>query len=585
MSDYAIGIDLGTSTSEICVFRNNEPFPIPDTHPQNRTPITPSLVAFKRNGETAVGEAARTLAYSERGVLEVKRKMGTDESVSALVDENNLKTFRPEEISALILQKLKGTAEGSLNTTIKDIVLTVPANFSDAARQATKHAAEIAGLNVLRLINEPTAAALAFGINNLDIEEQMIVFDFGGGTLDITILEMFDGVLDVKCSFGDRYLGGKDIDDALIVLVAEKFKRKYPRFVLSQRDRDFLKRPCELAKMELSTQTSTQLFFPNFYSDGGVEVDLEIDVTRTEFESAIEPLLEKARSCIRETLKAKEIRPSSINRILLVGGTTYIPAVRRLVKEMFGKEPSEGVNPDLAVAMGASIQAALIMGQIDEDKGIILTDVCPYSLGIDIITPYGYEEVLVFMPLIERNTKIPFSRRYEDLKLRYIDQEVLEFKVYQDHTGKARFPHECEDTDKGGAIKNIPKATNGEPHQIVIDFAYDLDGIAVIKASIPATGNTITISHGASSKRMNEHDIAFAKNNVSDLWKKNTKAKNFEDLIEKAERMVNSLSSSDSVRLNNAIVVLKQALTASDNDHIENAGNNLIDLMYDMESA
>lgn len=581
MSDYAIGIDLGTSTSEVCWFRNGEPYPIPD--PATKTAIVPSLVAFKRNGETIIGEAARSLAYSERGVREVKRKMGTEERVPVLVGEDH-KSFRPEEISALILRRIKETVEGSLNAAIKDVVITVPANFPDAARQATKHAAEIAGFNVLRLINEPTAAALAFGINNLDLEEQMIVFDFGGGTLDITVLEMIEGIVDVKCSFGDPFLGGKDIDDALMDLVAGKFKQAYPAFSINDRFRGILKRPCELAKIELTSQQSAQVFIPNFFTDTGSPVDLEIEVSRSEFEKAIDPILERARICVREALKAKELRPSSIQRILLVGGTTYIPAVRRMVTELFGKEPCADVHPDLAVAMGASIQAALAKGVIDEADGIILTDVSPFSLGIDIVTQIGYQEVRVFMPLLERNQKIPFSKRYEDLSLRYIDQDSASFGVYQDRTGKAQFPEECEDTGLKGEIKDIPKAHDGNPHQVIIDFSYDLDGLALIKASVPATGKTVNISYGKSAKRMDDQDIATASERVKELWKANDKAKNFEGIIEKAERLAPSLVPTDRENLKAAVIELKRSLTAGDDKLIEDSGNRLVDFLYDLES-
>ena len=582
MSDLAIGIDLGTSTSEICVFRNNEPYPIPD--PTTKIVIVPSLVAFRRNGETVVGESARNLAYSERGVIEVKRRMGTEERISVLTGNHDRKNFRPEEISALILRKLKETAERTLNTPIRDAVITVPANFPDAARQATKHAAEIAGLNVLRLINEPTAAALAFGINNLELDEQMIVFDFGGGTLDITVLEMVEGIVDVKCSFGDPQLGGKDFDDVLINLVAATFEETCSGFTLTDAARATLKKPCEAAKIELSSQQEAQIFVGNFHTVAGTIIDLDVEISRTAFEKAIAPLLEKARICVREALKAKELRPSSIKRVLLVGGTTYVPAVRKLVTEMFGREPRADVNPDLAVAMGASIQAALAKGIIDEKQGLILTDVSPFSLGIDIVTQIGYEEILVFMPLIERNQKIPFSKRYESLTLRYIDQESVEFNVYQDPTGHARFPHECINTELHGEIKDIPKPDNGIPHKIFIDFSYDIDGLAVIKASLPAIDKSVHITYSKSAKRMDDKDVAAASVRVSELWKANDKAKNFEGIIEKAENRAFSLQQSDRTRLTTAVVELKQALAGGNGTRIEMAGDKLVDLLYDLES-
>ncbi|WP_339461670.1 Hsp70 family protein, partial [Nodularia spumigena] len=366
-SNYAIGIDLGTSTSEICIYKNNEPLPIPD--PITKIPIIPSIVAINERGKLLVGETARGIVDRKGfGVRESKREMGT-ETVFSLREQ----VYRPEEIAALILRKLKENAEEALGHPIQDVVISVPANFPDAARKATFNAGEIAGLNVLRLLNEPTAAALAFGINNIASEEQLVVFDFGGGTLDISVLEMFEGVLDVKSSFGDPCLGGKDFDAVMISLLLQKFAAQYPEVAVENRETE-LKGQAEQAKKTLSIEQSCDVRIPYFATKDGKGIDLDVEITRTEFEQAIEPLLERARICIREALNAKKIRPSAIDRVLLVGGTTYIPAVRNMVAEMFGKQPKLDVNPDLAVGIGACIQAALAQGLINEENGIILTD-------------------------------------------------------------------------------------------------------------------------------------------------------------------------------------------------------------------
>ncbi|MEH2255958.1 Hsp70 family protein [Nostoc sp.] len=314
-TNYAIGIDLGTSTSQICIYKNNESLPIPD--PVTKIPIIPSIVAINERKKLLVGEAAQgAVDRPGYGVRESKRLMGT------------------EEIAALILRKLKENAEEALGHPIQDAVISVPANFPDAARKATFNAGEIAGLNVLRLINEPTAAALAFGIKNINSEEQIVVFDFGGGTLDISVLEMFEGVLDVKYSFGDPHLGGKDFDEVIISLLLKKFEAQYLGVPVYNREAE-LKGQAEQAKKTLSVEQSCDVQIPYFATKDGKGIDLDIEITGTEFEKAITPLLERARVCIREALNKKKIRPSAIDRVLLVGGTTYIPAVRNMVEKSF----------------------------------------------------------------------------------------------------------------------------------------------------------------------------------------------------------------------------------------------------------
>ncbi|MEH1832729.1 MAG: Hsp70 family protein [Nostoc sp.] len=452
-TNYAIGIDLGTSTSEICIYKNNESLPIPD--PITKIPIIPSIVAINERKKLLVGEAARgTVDRPGYGVRESKRLMGTEE-VFRLQDQD----YRPEEIAALILRKLKENAEEALGHPIQDVVISVPANFPEAARKATFNAGEIAGLNVLRLINEPTAAALAFGIKNINSEEQIVVFDFGGGTLDVSVLEMFEGVLDVKCSFGDPLLGGKDFDEAMISLLLKKFAAQHPGISIHNRDTE-LKEQAEKVKKILSVEQSCDARIPYFATKDGKGIDLDVEITRTEFEQAIAPLLEQARACIRQALNAKKIRPSAIDRVLLVGGTTYIPAVRNMVAEMFGKEPKLDVNPDLAVGIGACIQAALAKGLINEESGIILTDVAPFGLGIDVVSMIGGQVMLTYEPLIQPNTTIPYSVK-KTYTLLHAEQQQVEVRLYQDHTGKAKLPVDAIYTEIAGQITVIFIINNG----------------------------------------------------------------------------------------------------------------------------
>lgn len=576
-NNYAIGIDLGTSTSEICVYRNNESLPIPD--PGTKVAIVPSLVAINRKGELLVGENARSLVdVLGQGVREVKRQMGREETVR-LFDTS----YRPEEISALILRKLKENAEEALGTSIREVVLSVPANFPDAARQATLNAGELAGLKILRLINEPTAAALAFGIKNINLEEQLVVFDFGGGTLDITVLEMVAGVLDVKSSFGNPQLGGKDFDEATIALLLEKFSAENRGVEISEIARRALKNAAEKAKKVLSTEQSDRVRIPYFGSLNGKSVDLDVEVTRAEFEQAIAPLLEKARDCVRQALNAKKLRPSAIDRILLVGGTTYIPAVRQLVAEMFGKEPKADVNPDLAVCIGASIQAALAQGLIADEAGIILTDVAPFGLGIDIVTRIGGQYILAYEALIGPNTTIPYSTK-KTYSLLHAEQDRVEVRLYQDPTGTAKLPSEVIYTGISGEIADIPPAPDGNPYSIEVEFSYDINGLAKLKASILGTSKSVEIAYSQSGMRMDVQDKVDASDRIKELWKQNAKARQYEGLINRAERFLAVIPPLEREPLSGIVMNLKEALMTDNTKEIERLGDQLLDMMFDVES-
>ena len=447
MPKHPVGIDFGTSTSEICVFRPGSSFVVPDPASVSHSPVVPSVVALDDDGELVVGEEA--LLYLEspgRAVREVKRLMGSGAMVR--LGENE---YRPEEIAAVILKKLRGQAENLLGEEVRDVVLSVPANFPDAARRATFDAGQLAGLNIVRLINEPTAAALAFGIEHVDADEQVVVFDFGGGTLDITVLEMVFGVLDVKSSFGDPQLGGRDFDEALENLLLDKFREQNPDVELPEDARLRLRNVAQGVKVSLSSSDAHRLVIPGFLrrpseatastNDNADDVDtvlgdidLDFTITRDAFEAACQPLLDRARACIEKALAAKQVRPEAIDRVVLVGGTTYIPCVRRLVEELFGQTPGANVSPDLAVVIGTSIQAALISGQLDPERGLILTDVAPFGMGIQVVSEVGGILTPVYEPLIVPNTTVPFSTRREYSLLTH-EQEAVIVHLFQDHDG------------------------------------------------------------------------------------------------------------------------------------------------------
>lgn len=574
-----IGIDLGTSTSEIAVYRDGQPEPILD--PKTKSPIVPSLVAINKRGEVVVGDDAKPYVdLPGQGIRELKRLM-LNPDVRVTLGGNE---YRPQELASIILRKLKSNAESALGEPVESVVLSVPANFPDIARTATREAGDLAGLNIVRMINEPTAAALAYGIQNPQAEEVVAVFDFGGGTLDITILEMFQRVVDVKVSHGDPVLGGKDFDAMLKDLILAKFRTAHPHARISQKSESMLSEKAEACKKSLSSQTIVADIMPNFAIDeSGEPIDLIIEVTREEFEDAVRPLLERVRTTIADALRKASLLPSDITRVLLVGGTTYIPIVQKIVAECFGRLPApSSLNPDLAVCLGAAVEAALLAGEVEEHHDITKTDVAPYGLGIAVLSEVGNQIMLIYDSLIAPNTSIPFSVSRE-YSLVHPDQRTVEVHLYQDHSGRAKFPHEAIDTGITGVIDEIPPAMYGSPHPFRIDFSYDLDGFAVIKASIPGLNKSVVIRHAPSSSRMTEREKTESMRKLDELWRSNPSHQTQVALLDRARRLRESCSPDDSRKLAEASDNLVAALRAEDPERIQEMTNRLVDIMFELE--
>ena len=568
-----IGIDLGTTNSAVAVMEGGESVIVPNSE-GNRT--TPSIVAFTKDGERLVGETAKRQAITnpDRTITSIKREMGTEYKVN--IDG---KDYSPEEISAMILQKLKADTESYLGEEVTEAVITVPAYFTDSQRQATKNAGKIAGLNVKRIINEPTAAALAYGIDKETDQHKVMVYDLGGGTFDVSILEVGDGVFEVLATRGNNRLGGDDFDEKLLNYLADEFmKQNGVDLRKDPTSKQRLKDAAENAKKELSTRVSTNVNLPFISAVNGTPVHLNMDITRSKFDELTSDLVEESLKPVRQALEDAGLSHNDIEKVLLVGGSTRIPAVQEAVKKLIGKNPQKDINPDECVAIGAALQGGVLTGEV---KDLLLLDVTPLSLGIETLGG-------VCTKLIERNTTIP-TKKSQVFTTAADGQTSVEIKVLQGEREMA-----ADNTLLGQFnLTEIPAAPRGVP-QIEVTFDIDANGIVNVSAKDLGSGKqqamTITSSTKMSDDEIKRKVDEASKYAEEDKNKKETiETKNSaESVIYQVEKTIKDLgdkvSENEKSDINSKIEALKSILDSADNKDIKAKTDELTQEMYKLSS-
>jgi molecular chaperone DnaK len=604
MHEPILGIDLGTTNSEVAIIRDGKPH----VFEEDGDPILPSFVGLSEDGKLLVGKAARNqwIVAPERTVKSIKRKMGQDVKVQ-LGDQQ----YRPQEISAMILRALKDRACAQLGVEVKKAVITVPAYFNDDQRSATREAGELAGLEVVRILNEPTAASLTYDPKNTELH-RILVYDLGGGTFDVSIVQAQEGVIEVLSSHGDTQLGGDDFDELLFKHVVLKFQAQHSIDLSTNVvSRARVLSAVEAAKRQLSFHAFVRLEEEFIAEKDGQALHLQLEITRHDYEELIRPLLQRTMDCVQRALEDAKLAPAALDKVVLVGGSTRTPLVSQMLEERLGQPAHQEVNPDLCVAMGASIQAALIAG---EDVGAVLVDITPHSLGIRCLDyVHGIDFPFRFAPIIRRNTPLPASRS-EMFSTVHDDQKEVEVEVYQGENDDVRFNHKLGNFRIVG-LANVPAG-----NQLVVQCDLNLDGMLKVSAKEKATSLSKQVTIENALSRFEGGEIAEARERLDRLWDHSAPAEegefeedleddDFEEtfsempelvpgpregqretvqaraLLEKAERLLEKVASEDKVELERMLSAVRMAVTDRQWEKVTKACNELSDILFYLEDA
>ena len=573
-----IGIDLGTSTTEAAIYRDGKPEMILNMEGEA---ITPSFIGIDQFGSWVVGERARAqfLLYPERTAMEVKRKIGTQDMIPLGSQKYNAVT-----LSAKILEYVKHYATEKLGEEVTRAVISVPAYFDNQQRQETMQAGRLAGLTVERILNEPTAAALSYGLDHMEEESHILVYDLGGGTFDVTLLEMFEGVLDVKASSGDNTLGGKDFDQKLVDKVLGLFSRNFgvdlsaDKFAMVK-----IRDEAENCKKALSKEDSYRILIPMITKKGDKPLDIDITITRKEFEDMTQDLMARTHKPIDTVLADAHLSASEIDKIILVGGSTRMPMVAKDIEQYLHMQPEEAVNPDLAVAQGAAIQAGILAGSIDQDEGIMITDVNPYTLGIRTVDGFlDFDHMSVVIP---RNVTIP-STRSEVFYTHFDYQTEANVEVYQGESEKA-----SENRFLGNFLLGGIPPKKAQKESILVEFSYDLNGMLNVKATVVSTGNEASIDidmHGHTDG-IPEAEGSYSAETKKSLegWKDVEGSEGYRTIIRRMERMLkNAESEEDQMRqisLGAMYDAIREAIVEEDWERADEVKDSFLRLLEEME--
>lgn len=575
-----IGIDLGTTTSEIAYIKDGKPEIITNDLKEK---VTPSVIGITEEGKYVVGEYAKRqlILKPDKTVAEVKTLIGMDKKI--ILDKRG---YLPEEISAILLKELKNYAEQFLEDKVDEAVITVPANFNSLQRQATKRAGEMAGFKVDRIINEPTAAAMAYGLSNLENEEKVLVYDLGGGTFDVSVLELFSGILDVKASRGKNKLGGKDFDKRIVNYVVEDFKKTYcidlsENIIAMSRIKD----AAEKAKIELSYREETEINLPFVAVDKNDKpLEIKLKLTREKMDELIYDLINTTEKIIDDTIDAAGYTDEDIDVVLAVGGSSKMDCVRNLLKDRFGEKLKLGVNPDEAVALGAAVQAGIKKDEISSEDGLIITDNCQYNLGISVVEygDYGRRFDGIFDPLIKRDTKIPCTIQ-KNYYTNYDYQTEVIIEVYEGVSKSVN-----ENIHIGSVVlTGIPSALKGE-EALEVSFSYDLNGILEIIAKVISTGKSISAKfdlNGFDNSLVSISDFINTKKEEKgklDEWKDSKLANEIKFTIEIAEKKLEKLDDDNKIEVGIVLNKLKKAVIENNKELVEVYDKKLTDMLFDL---